>query len=297
MILTGGWRFVISRSSVQVRAPAPVFSNHLHQAAAWPHTPWRPSILRGESVRRRGDALREGSGGSRAAVGPHARSHSASKSQGRSLIAWCEPWTSDLAANASVAPASRARDERRACVATPLAGGVPEFFANGIPVHNCGRFFEARPHSARSQDPDPFESLEGRSDLEGASRDAGAAGAPEAGVVRHHVAGAVTIDSLCNPLRPRCETSADLPDFLGPSWCFNTGTAVLLLVGVSLSGGRDKRRSRLAQSARLKRKAPQNRRRKPQPYCTPPTSRRTSRPRPEVISWQCSALNRPLAVA
>jgi hypothetical protein len=37
--------------------------------------------------------------------------------------------------------------------------GTPEFFANGILVHNCGRFFEARPHIPRAQAPDPFADL------------------------------------------------------------------------------------------------------------------------------------------
>jgi hypothetical protein len=38
--------------------------------------------------------------------------------------------------------------------------GVPEFFANGILVHNCGRFFEARPHSPRVPPPDPLAHLD-----------------------------------------------------------------------------------------------------------------------------------------
>lgn len=38
--------------------------------------------------------------------------------------------------------------------------GTPEFFANGILVHNCGRYFEARPHGARPIATDPFRHLD-----------------------------------------------------------------------------------------------------------------------------------------
>ena len=38
--------------------------------------------------------------------------------------------------------------------------GAPEFFANGILVHNCGRFFEARPHAPRTPVVDPYEKLD-----------------------------------------------------------------------------------------------------------------------------------------